>query len=248
MIQAKLDYGSILYGDAAKTHLDKIDRVQIKALRCCLGALKSTPTNALLVEACEPPLHLRRRVLSDRYIIDRLLIPDHPVLKSLAQLKPKVLTEPYWNTKKTPQLIMSFIDFSATENQLPDRPRVPPLYDLPYGTTSQPNINKQTNFFDIDTDISRTATNTILEQKIQNNFPNFYRLFTDGSKTDQGVGCAVYNYQIGTHKTYQLHHYLSIFTAKMLAIYFGLIYIKIIYICTQNKLLYAQTARAHYRN
>ena len=55
-IRKRLDYGSILYGDAAFFYLEKLDRVQYKALRCCLGALRSTSTNALLVEASEPPL------------------------------------------------------------------------------------------------------------------------------------------------------------------------------------------------
>ena len=78
----------------------------------------------------------------------------------------------------------------------------------------------------MDTEISKTATNKILEQKLQKTFPNWYRLFTDRSKTDQGVGYAVYDPQAGTHNMYKLQHYLSINTEEILALYFGFRYIQ----------------------
>ncbi|XP_072403273.1 uncharacterized protein [Diabrotica undecimpunctata] len=50
-----LDYGSFLYGSATNSLLKKLDRLQYKALRLVLGALKSTPTENLLAESMEPP-------------------------------------------------------------------------------------------------------------------------------------------------------------------------------------------------
>ena len=46
-IRSILDYGSIIYGSACKTYLQKVDRVQYKALRVCLGAMSSSPVEAL---------------------------------------------------------------------------------------------------------------------------------------------------------------------------------------------------------
>ena len=95
----------------------------------------------------------------------------------------------------------------------------------------------------MDTEIPKMATNKILEQKLQKTFLNWYRLFTDESKTDQGVGCAVYDPQTSTHNMYQLQHNLSIFTVEILALYFGLKYIQknlhphtqIVIICTDSQ-------------
>lgn len=42
----------------------RLDRIQYRALRICLGATKTTHVNALLVEANEIPLSLRRLKLS----------------------------------------------------------------------------------------------------------------------------------------------------------------------------------------
>lgn len=67
MIRSSLDYGSFVFGAAAKTVLQKLDKVQTKALRICSGAFRTTPISALLVEVGETPLHIRRQKLGLQY-------------------------------------------------------------------------------------------------------------------------------------------------------------------------------------
>lgn len=55
---------------AAKNVLEKFDRIQFRALRLCIGAIRTTPTNALLVEPDELPLYLRRSKLSLAYWVE----------------------------------------------------------------------------------------------------------------------------------------------------------------------------------
>jgi len=50
LIRSVIDYGSVVYGSAAKTHLDKLEGIQAKALRICCGAYPSSPVSALQVE------------------------------------------------------------------------------------------------------------------------------------------------------------------------------------------------------
>ncbi len=64
LIRSCLDYGCMVYGVAAKSILEKLDKIQFRALRISIGAVKTTPTNVLLVEANELPLNLRRSKLS----------------------------------------------------------------------------------------------------------------------------------------------------------------------------------------
>ena len=66
-MRSTIDYGCIVYGAAAKTSLQKVDRVQCRALRLCIGAIKSTPINAVLIEAGETTLELRREKLALAY-------------------------------------------------------------------------------------------------------------------------------------------------------------------------------------
>lgn len=67
LIRSVLDYGSFIYGSAAKTILRKLDVVQNQALRLCCGAMKSTPVTAIQVEMEDMPLHLRRDQLAAVY-------------------------------------------------------------------------------------------------------------------------------------------------------------------------------------
>lgn len=66
-MRATIDYGCIVYGAAAKTSLEKVDRLQYRAPRVCIRAIKSTPINAVLIEAGETPLHFRREKLALAY-------------------------------------------------------------------------------------------------------------------------------------------------------------------------------------
>lgn len=66
-MRATLGYGCMVYETAAKCHIEKLDRVQHRALRLSLGAIKSTTINALFVESIELPLYLRRTKLSLSY-------------------------------------------------------------------------------------------------------------------------------------------------------------------------------------
>ncbi len=64
LIRSKLDYGCTVYGSAAKSVLTELDVVQARALRICLGAIRTSPVCALQVEAGEMPLWIRRKQLT----------------------------------------------------------------------------------------------------------------------------------------------------------------------------------------
>ena len=42
MIRSAIDYGCMVYGSAASSVINKLDRVQVKALRVCCGAFSTT--------------------------------------------------------------------------------------------------------------------------------------------------------------------------------------------------------------
>ena len=60
-IRSIIDYGSLAYGSACNTLLNKLDVLHNKSLRLCIGLLRDTPINTLLSEAGELPLKLRRK-------------------------------------------------------------------------------------------------------------------------------------------------------------------------------------------
>lgn len=61
------DYGCFLYGSATNIRLKKLDRIQYKALRLVLGALKSTPPRAGLLVLHRAPPQVADRGKPPRY-------------------------------------------------------------------------------------------------------------------------------------------------------------------------------------
>ncbi|XP_073967390.1 uncharacterized protein [Choristoneura fumiferana] len=55
IVRSVLDYGSFALEPCSKVALGKLDKIQFQSLRVILGAMKSSPTNALQVEASDPP-------------------------------------------------------------------------------------------------------------------------------------------------------------------------------------------------
>ena len=60
MILPYFDYGDILFSKSSKKLLDKLDRLQRRALRVCLRADSDMPENVLLKNATIAPLEKRR--------------------------------------------------------------------------------------------------------------------------------------------------------------------------------------------
>ena len=74
------------------------------------------------------------------------------------------------------------------------------------------------SFHDFDVDMSTQANNIKFKIKLNILFPIEFKLNTEGSKTDEGVGCAVYDSYTDTAKSYKLERFSSIYTAETLAI------------------------------
>ena len=67
LVRSKLDYGSVVYGSARESYLRILDPIQNHALRLCLDAFRTSPASSMCVQANEPPLYIRRRMLSIQY-------------------------------------------------------------------------------------------------------------------------------------------------------------------------------------
>ena len=66
-VRSKLDYGCIVYGSARNSYVRMLDPVQNHALRLCLGAHRTFPSQVSV--ANEPPLYILHRKLSIEYCL-----------------------------------------------------------------------------------------------------------------------------------------------------------------------------------
>lgn len=204
-----IDYGSILYGAAANIHLKKLDTLQYKALRMVHGAIKSTPVENLLSLSNEPPLTLRRLLLAGKYLAkatDQEHSLNHQKISTLTRY---VLTNQFWNRKNTPPLVEAYIEIAEF---CPNRRPSSSVFSHPfehYLWCSEVIIPPYS-------DIPAVAKTQF--QAIVNSYPNALHIYTDGSKSEKGVGSAVYCPKIKHHQKYKLSEHASIYTAEATAV------------------------------
>lgn len=67
MVRSSLDYGSLVYGSAARTNLAKLDIVQATALRVFVAQSGPLPSRLSWWECVEMPLRLRREKIALQY-------------------------------------------------------------------------------------------------------------------------------------------------------------------------------------
>ncbi|GFS74879.1 probable RNA-directed DNA polymerase from transposon X-element [Trichonephila clavipes] len=68
-----------LYGSACASVLKGLDTIHHSTLRICSGAFRTLPVTSLYVVCHQPPLELRRRLLSANYFIRTMSVPSHPL-------------------------------------------------------------------------------------------------------------------------------------------------------------------------
>ena len=208
LIRSRLEYGNYLFGNASYTKLQLLDRIQYSALRICLGYLRSSPTNAILIEANDPPLSLRREFMAAKFFIKRKSKFFHPSIEAINSLEFACLETPYYNNSKIPWLVQVSLKFNNLNIPL-KKFSVNPIHliDLDilntplYIRLSEPHIGPNENYENI--------------------------IYTDGSKSTSGVGCAFINTSNNFFHLFKLHSACSVFTAELVAIREALNYTKI---------------------
>ena len=212
LVRSKLDYGCIIYGSARKSYLQMLDPIHNQGLRLALGAFRTSPVASLYVEADEPSLYSRREKLSLQYAIRLAANPSNPAHEvtfppnyvDLYEQKPKAIKS--FGIRISPLLESANIKPQNIEKHFtPNIPAwcmKPPeiLFDLHSGKKSESNPHILKDDF----------------RKMQSRYKNYQQIYTDGSKEDSKVGCAVIS---DNHSNMQrIPDDSSIFTAEAEAI------------------------------
>ncbi|XP_074107219.1 uncharacterized protein LOC141532670 [Cotesia typhae] len=219
LIRTKIEYGSHIMNMTSSKLFKKLEKIQNKAIRTCIGLRISTPINSMMAEEKEISLKIRLKDLSDRYILRSMSVSDNPVIQTLTKLEDSI------TQNKAKQFILK--RFPAI-NSLKDNK---PYQDIIYQAKTQPQYMYPYSVFrdSLNVDISTTATlsNLPTESVIKNfqkivseKLHDFTQVYTDASKspTEPYIGLAVYNATLDIHLTQKINGQASITTAESLAI------------------------------
>ena len=204
---SKLDYACQIYGSACKTALEKLDVVHNMGLRLCTGAYRTSPVASIYVDSSMPPLSLRREELSLRFIAKSLTSKSNPNYKYV-----KAPLDCAINKPRLPKPLEVRLERDCRNvGILPSRiaevgyPKSPPWCTPPIRVCLPIGGKKN-------------SSNEVLKSEFLKHASDHQgqSVFTDGSKSSEGVGCAVVTGDTVIRR--KLPSSCSIFTAEAFAI------------------------------
>lgn len=214
LIRSRLDYGCQVYNSAADSVKNKLDIIQHKALRICLGVPQTTSTMAMKVELGEPPLQSRRDFLIVKYFTKLHTYPSHPLQTDLSTLYPaKFHTSSFFHRAKFLTDLYS-IPYPSVEKCFV-WPTPPWLLRKPYIFTRLSSELKKSDF-------PYQIYNRTMEY-LSEYWSHYVHIYTDGSKSDTGI-CAASNY-IPSHfyqNVIRISNNVSVMTTELAAILLAL--------------------------
>ena len=221
LIRSKLDYACFVYDCASEASKRTLDTVHHTSLRIATGAFRTSPTSSLLVEAHEPPLLLRRAILGMRYALKLRQFPEHPAFSYVFS---RELISLFEGTSGRHKPFCLRIKNLSEMSDLPMRNvvRVDAVAPPPWRSTV-PNIDlslsdaKKGDLLPIE---SRSRALQCLSL-----YEGHTLTFTDGSKTEEGVGCAFVS---GSDtRSFSLPEHCSVFSSELIAIFKALCFIEV---------------------
>lgn len=220
MIRSVLDYGSIAYGLAAKSQLEKLDRIQAQAMRICCGAYPTTPIVALQVEINEMPLNIRRKQLMAVYWTN---------LNSQNEVHPtrKILGKCWEQGMKKHKSFGWVVEEDIKEMGINNYRCVPRVIypHTPIWIIPQPVVDLTL------LEIRQSEGNNGMEvmranEYLRITYGDSIQIYTDASKKGRRVGVAVNVPKLMVKKKARISDQLSIYTGELMAILLGVQIIK----------------------
>lgn len=224
IVRSHIDYALPIYGGTKKCHFKKLEQIQFKSLRIILGAMKSSPTNALEVEAGVMPLNLRCLLLGSRFLVKRIQDINNTSMVALFQVRRTLLQKNIRISGFAP-LCTAFEEIRDLEPWL-EKSNNHGIYghDIEVLATEIPiyiDCFKDKNI------PSSTIVNAIFNTYLEEVAPSSYKIFTDGSKdTDKGVGFGWYDPQEDKRSQFKGRNEMSVYSAEAMAILESLKYIE----------------------
>ena len=211
MIRSKLDYACFIYDSASESSKRALDTIHHASLRIATGAFRTSPTSSLLVDAYEPPLAHRRQILGMRYALRLRQLPDHPAYPYV--FSGDVLATFEGMTQREKPFCLRMRDlFEINDVSLRGVTRIELTPHPPWKLV----------YPEIDLSLAQVKKGEVLQSEFRiramehmASYDGRCAVFTDGSRTAEGVGCA---FVAGRDiRSFSLPANASVFTSELTA-------------------------------
>ena len=186
IIRPKIDYGCMVYGAAMETELKQVEAIANEAFRISSGAFKTTPIANLQVLVNEPPLELRRQDLLLRYFYKLKCHLQNPAYSSVINTNLEV----FFNSRNYAKFPIIMRLRKAIElYNIPTQPVLPYITQNQYSwTMTRPEFESELAVARKDSTPAEALKAIALEN--MHRYENSRQIYTDGSKSEKGVGAA----------------------------------------------------------
>lgn len=210
VVRSRIDYGCSVYGSAARSWLNKIDIAYNRGLRICLRALKTTPINALLVEAGSVPLQLRREFLTKKEIL-KTYQRNLPMASRFGNIG-----------EDTNGRRLTFMEnISCKIKQVTNITCKPSYVEFPSNLRIVTNLVSDVNLRK--KDLNSHQWKKLAEKRIEEVYSNYKKIYTDASKKDNGrIGMGMTDCGV-IRKAERGHDLLQISNGELFAILMAII-------------------------
>ena len=222
LIRSRLDYACIVYDSACATYKRTLDTVHNAALRLVTGAFRTSPVSSILVEVNEPPLSIRRSLLSMRYACKLRQFREHPTYSHVFSRNVLAAFEDGIPPRAVPfclrvRRLLEGADVSLRSIAPLVPSRIPPwMLTVALLDTSLASVKKK------DTSAVELRSRAL---ECIGSYENYTHFYTDGSKTEMGVGCAFVSESVT--RSFTLQSNATVFTSELVAIQKALSFIEV---------------------
>ena len=216
-----MDYGCAIYGAARPSRLRVLESIHCTGLRLALGAFRTSPLASLCCEAGIPPLKYRRNQFLSSYGSGIWAQPNHQNYsfmfeeeQDLYESRPSI-TRPIRVRLKE---LLDTMDVSLPNVHKFEVNEIPPWEITPISVNLDMLPYKK----------EETCRTLIISEfnKIISKYPNHQIIYTDGSRTENGIGSAFSH--LGISYSWTLPCEAGNYTAELYAIWQALLYMETI--------------------
>lgn len=209
LIRPVLDYCCFLYNEGTQADLLKLDRIQYMAIRMSIGAMCSTHVKSLEVEACIIPLAIRRSFIADKFILKTVSCSNSVLINALNSL---LNGYEYYDRVSNCLLLTSY---KMLKNVAVCVNKIHPYFDCKFDSLY---IRPQVYYFNEFLPKASCSFNERLRRILLIYFKEFVTIYTDGSKDDDKVGCAVWIPSRDSQNSFALNPASTVFSSESRAI------------------------------
>ena len=212
VIQSKIDYGAIVYNSASSTAIKMLDSIQCSALRIATGAYHTSPTTSLQIESDEMSLESRRKLLTLRYALKTAVTRYSSTYTCIFSNRYQHKYQEHRINRIPPHLRVNkycrelHITIPSTKTRN--------IHCFPPWILSKPQVKLDLSQY------AKSETSNVefhsLYNEIRNTHSNHVAIFTDGSKSSDGNGCAMI--MENEVNAFKLPDILSIFSCELYAL------------------------------